>query len=217
MLMRDFGIAKPVKMKNILLIVICVLIINPIIGQTLEFEIKIDTLKIIETKDIVTKEIEFEIPNGKLFISKASLINVWQIELSSWEKELNKNNEHYDWEYKNLKESEAYLNFVKHCDKLYFKFEGSEIDTFLVDNELPPTTDTLYYIENRLKEIACNLIDLGEFEIQINNNKIENVVKAKISEITKYYQTISTEFIVNDSIRFWKCPPTIHADYNFDK
>lgn len=57
---------------------------------------------------------------------------------------------------------------------------------------------------------------MGEFEVQVDNKLNEKVIKAKVRRSTDYYETISTEDIVNDSLYFWICPPIIHTDFVFD-
>ena len=57
-------------------------------------------------------------------------------------------------------------------------------------------------MEQHLKEIVCNLLNIGEFEVHIENKRIENVIKAEVRRSTYYNETISTEYIINDSIYF---------------
>ena len=185
-------------------------------GQELKVNLEIDTLKIIQTEKLTTKEIGFGIPYGKVFISKASLIEVWDNELALWEDELDKNPQKKDWQIENYKKSELYLEFVKRRKKLFFAYVSDDYNYVSQIEEQRPETDTLYYIENHLKEIACNLFDMGEFEVQVDNKRIEKVIKAKVRRSSDYYETISTEYIVNDSIYFWICPPIIHADFVVD-
>jgi hypothetical protein len=203
-------------MKKILFGLIGFLSVINSSGQELNVRVEIDTMKIIKTEKIPTKEISFGIPYGKVFISKASLIEAWDNELAVWEDELDKNPQKKDWQIENYKKSELYLEFVKRQKKLFFKYISDDYDSVSQIEEQRPETDTLYYIENHLKEIVCNLLDMGEFEVQVDNKRIEKVIKAKVSCTTDYYETISTEYIVNDSIYFWICPPIIHADFVVD-
>ncbi len=204
-------------MRKILLGLIGLLFVICSSGQELTVDVEVDTLKVIQTVEIPTKEIGFGIPYGKVFISKASLIETWDNELALWEDELDKAPQNKDWLIENYKKSELYLEFVKRQEKLFFEYLGDDSDfqTRQID-EQRPETDTLYYMENYLKETVCNLLDIGEFEVQIDNKRIENVIKAKVSRTTKYYEWISTEYIVNDSIHFWICPPIIQSDFVFD-
>lgn len=186
-------------------------------GQELTVDIEVDSLKVIQTVEIPTKEIGFGIPYGKVFISKASLIETWENELALWEDELDKASQNKDWQIENYKKSELYLEFVKRQEKIFFEYVSDDsVSQIQQIEEQIPETDTLYYMENYLKETICNLLDIGEFEVLIDNKRIENVIKAKVRRTTKYYETISTEYIVNDSIHFWICPPIIQSDFVVD-
>lgn len=207
-------------MEKIFLGLIGFLIVINSFGQELTVKVDVDTLKIIQTEEIPTKEISFGIPYGKVFISKASLIEVWDNELALWEDELDRNPQNKDWQIENYKKSELYLEFVKRQENLFFEYVNTDYDSVsqIPQIEEPrPETDTLFYIENQLKEIVCNLLDIGEFEVWIDKKRIEKVIKAKVRQTTKYYETISTEYIVNDSINFWICPPIIHSDFAIEE
>ncbi len=204
-------------MRKILLGLIGFLFVIDSSGQELTVDVEVDTLKVIQTVEIPTKEICFGIPYGKVFISKASLIETWDNELALWEDELDKASQNKDWQIENYKKSELYLEFVKRQENLFFEYVSDDSDSLIQQiEEQRPETDTLYYMENYLKETVCNLLDIGEFEVQVDNKRIENVIKAKVRRTTKYYETISTEYIVNDSIYFWICPPIIHSDFVVD-
>lgn len=204
-------------MRKILLGLIGFLFVVSSSGQELTVDVEVDTLKVIQTTVIPTKEICFGIPHGKVFISKASLIETWDNELALWEDELDKSSQNKDWQIENYKKSELYLEFLKRQEKIFFEYViDDSVSQTQQNEEQRPKTDTLYYMENYLKETICNLLDIGEFEVQIDNKRIENVIKAKVSRTTKYYETISTEYIVNDSIHFWICPPIIHSDFAVD-
>jgi hypothetical protein len=197
-------------MKKILLGLIGFLCVICSSGQEFTVDVEVDTLKVIQTVKIPTKEIGFGIPYGKVFICKASLIE-------TWENELDKASQKKEWQIENYKKSESYLEFVKRQEKLYFEYLSNDsISQMQQIEEQRPETDTLYYMENYLKETVCNLLEIGEFEVQIDNKRIENVIKAKVRRTTKYYETISTEYIVNDSIHFWICPPIIQSDFVVD-
>ncbi len=183
-------------------------------GQITE-KVEVDTLKVIKTEKIPTKEIVFGIPYGKVFISKASLIEVWNKKLALMKSEIDENPQNSKSLLKDYKESKSYLEFLKKQKTLFFKH--IEVTDFSEEmEEEKPETDTLYYIENRLKGIACDLIDVGKFEIQINNKKIEKVVKAKVSRRTILCEMTTTEYIVNDSIYFWNSLPGIIACSSVD-
>ena len=207
-------------MRKILLGLIGFLFAFSSSGQELTVDVEVDTLKVIQTVQIPTKEICFGIRYGKVFFSKASLIEAWDNELALWEDELDKASQKNDWEVENYKLSESYLEFVKRQDKIFYEYIPTDYD---LDFQTPniekqrPQPDTLFYMEPHLKEIACNLLELGEFEIQVDNKKVDKVIKAKVSRISKYSETIATEYIVNDSIYFWICPPIIHSDFAFDE
>lgn len=185
-------------------------------GQELDVRVEIDSAIIIRTEKIPTKEICFGIPYGKVFISKESLIEAWDNELAVWGNELDKNPQNKYWQIENYKKSMLYLDFVKKQEKIFFEYLSDDYDSVSQIEEQRPETDTLYYIENQLKEIVCTLLDMGEFEVLVDNKRIEKVIKAKVRRTTDYYETISTEYIVNDSIYFWICPPIIHADFVVD-
>lgn len=206
-------------MKKIFNIIVGIFFLINSYGQDFSVEIKIDTLKKIQTKNIQTKEIEFEIPHGRVYISKKPLIEVWQNHLASWEDKIKNNSKNTNWEIENYKESESYLKFVENQDKIFFDYDNTNHDSISQISQiedLPSKTDTLYYIENQLKEFVCSLLDKGDFEVQINNKKVDSVIKARVRETTKYFETISTKYIVNDSIFFWVCPPLIRADFAID-
>jgi hypothetical protein len=190
------------------------------IGQDLTVKLTVDTLSIIQTVKIPTKEISFGIPNGRLFISKASLIEAWNNELALWEDELKNNPTNKNRQIENYKKSELYLGFVKRQKNLFFEYINEDYDSVSKIpqiEEVRPETDTLYYIENQLKEIACNLLDIGEFEVFVDKQRVDKVIKAKVTRTTKYYETIAIEYIINDSIYFWICPPIIHSDFEIDE
>lgn len=204
-------------MRKLLISLIGFLFVIGLYAQELKTNVKIDTLKVIQTVEIPTKEIGFGIPYGKVFISKASLIEAWDNKLALWKDELNKASQNKDWQIENYRISELYLEFVKRQKKLFFEYISDDSDYKIQQIEgQRPDTDTLYYMVNHLKEIVCYLIDIGEFEVQIDNKGVERVVKADVRRTTKYYETISTEYIVNDSIHFWICPPIIQADFVSD-
>ena len=210
---KDTANLKQFKMKKTLIGLIGFLIALCSYGQELKINVEVDTIKVIQTNNIPTKEICFEIPYGKLFISKATLIQAWDNELALLGDELDKASEKTDWQIENYKTSEFYLGFVKRHETLYFEYESDEIISLNQLIEEPrPESDTLYYLENYLKDIACNILDIGEFEIYINNKKVYKVLKAKVSRSTQSYETISTEYIVNDTINFWISIPIIRAD-----
>ncbi len=75
--------------RKLIFTFITTLIIPFLYGQDLTVEIDVDNLEIIQTENIPTKEICFGIPNGKVFISKASLIQYWENELAIWEDGVN--------------------------------------------------------------------------------------------------------------------------------
>jgi len=204
-------------MKNFYIVLIGLLLFNTTFGQDFTVNTRIDTLRIIQTQEIPTKEIVFEIPYGMVCINKASLVETWENELASLEIEIKNDSTNKEWQIDYYMQSESFLEFVKRQNKLYFEYNVTDYDSIPQILDLRLKTDTLFYIENQLKEIACSLLEVGEFEIQINNEKVEKVVKAKVYKRTKYSETITTEYIVNDSIYFWICPPKIHADYITDE
>ncbi|MGI6478547.1 MAG: hypothetical protein ACOX0M_03790 [Salinivirgaceae bacterium] len=186
-------------------------------GQELTVDVEVDTLKVIKTVEIPTKEICFEIPYGKVFISKASIIELWDNELALWKAELDKASQNKDWQIEDYKKSKSYLEFVKRQERLFLKYFSDDHYSLTQQfEERRPETDTLYHMEQHLKEIVCNLLNIGEFEVHIENKRIENVIKAEVRRSTYYNETISTEYIINDSIYFWVCPPIIHSDFDVE-
>ena len=108
-------------MRKILLGLIGLLFVICSSGQELTVDVEVDTLKVIQTVEIPTKEFGFGIPYGKVFISKASLIEIWANELALWEDELDKASQNKDWQIENYKKSEQYLEFVKRQEKIFFE------------------------------------------------------------------------------------------------
>ena len=109
-------------MRKILLGLIGFVFVIGSYGQELAVNVEVDTVKVIQTIEIPKKEIGFGIPYGKVFISKASLIETWDNELALWEDELDKASQNKDWQIENYKESELYLEFVKRQEKLFFEY-----------------------------------------------------------------------------------------------
>ncbi len=207
-------------MKKIIIIAIGILIEFNSFGQGLTVKMEIDTLKIIRTENIPTKEISIGIPYGIVYVSKASLFEKWDNELALWDAEFEKKSRNKEWQVENYKQSELYLEFVKREDKLFFEYVNSDyalVSRIPQIEEQGSEKDTLFCIENQLKKIVCNLLDIGEFEVQIQNKKVNKVVKAKVKRTLKYSETITIEYIVNDTIHFWICPPIIHSDFATDE
>ena len=147
-------------------------------GQELTIDV-VDTLKVIQTVEIPTKEISFGIPYGKVFISKASLIETWENDLALWKEELDKSSQNKNWQIESYKRSESYLDFVKKQDKIFYEYIPTDYDSVSqIPNieERRPQSDTLFYMETQLKGIVCNLLEIGEFEVQVENKRIENII-----------------------------------------
>ncbi len=170
---------------------------------------------VIKTEKIPTKEISFGIPNGTIYFTKALLIETWDNELALIEEEIEENQNSAEWLIEEHNRSEEYLEFVKNHKQLSFLYFSIDYDINTQADQKTPK-DTLYHVGFYIKEMVCSIIDLGEFEIIVGNKKVNEVVKADVTRATKYYETLTTEYIVNDSIHFCKSIPKIRTDFVVD-
>ncbi len=202
-------------LKIIMFILNGILFSACIFGQQLETTIHIDTIAVIKAENIPTKEISFGIPYGNIYITKALLIETWDNELALIEEELEENTNPEECLIEEHKRSEEYLEFVKKHKQLAFPYFSIDYDIDIQEENTPK--DTLYDVGFYIQEMVCKIIDLGEFQIIVNNKKVNKVVKADVRRTTKYYETYTTEYIVNDSIHFCKSIPRIRTDFVVDR
>ena len=165
-------------MNHLKLILFFLTLSNTLFAQKLNREIIIDTIEIIKSKNIETpKRLKFEINGGELFVNKSPLIERWNNNLNEQKKELKEKSIEDGAQVEDLNEQYKFIEKLK------------------INNEIPLARTNMRLI---LYNYIAYTIELGEFELLMNNQENNNIII-----IDKYESYDSTDYSSEETKRYY--------------
>ena len=174
---------------NKLLITLLFIFSNNTFSQLKNIEVKIDTIKKVKSLGIQKNNtLEFNVKNGKLLVNKNVIIQKWSQYIEKWKSELKKDSFNSEWQYEEITQETKSLNKLKKLGK----FQKTDKYSLL-----------------KVTSYVCETIESGNFELYLNEDKIENLIiierrESSYNKHSSYAETLRY-YITEKNERIWQC------------
>jgi hypothetical protein len=167
-------------------------------GQLLKSDGKLtvyDTTAVIETSELANRNIQIISPGYTIFFDRELTLASIGGQIQELENEKNLK----DWQLETITQIKRVRNFLASRKTHVWEDFWNELEPIPIDE----IEDDKLLTKKLFWELACLMLDSGQFELTINSERQNSIFKTR----SNINGAVATVFVSKNRTAFWMCPP----------